>query len=46
MGIRATQIAAESGEMAQGMTMYQILRTYDSGARALNAADYLALVEI
>ena len=40
---RAAAIAAAEPELVEGMSTYQILRTYSQGARALNAADYEAL---
>jgi RHS repeat-associated protein len=43
VGIRATQIAADSGGLANGMSTWQMLNTYETGAKALNSADYLAL---
>lgn len=43
VAIRASQIAAGSGGLSQGMSTLQMLNTYNSGARALNGADYLAL---
>jgi len=43
VGVRATQIAAAEPTLAQGMTTWQMLRTYEKGARALNTADYWAL---
>jgi len=40
VGVRATQIAAAEPTLTQGMTTWQMLRTYEKGARALNTADY------
>jgi len=41
--IRASQIAAESPQLAQGMSTWQLLRIHNTGSRALNAADYWGL---
>jgi hypothetical protein len=43
VGLRVTQIAVDSGGLAQGMNAWQILTTYDRGAKALNTVDYWTL---
>jgi hypothetical protein len=42
-GIRATQIAANSGGLAQGLSKTQIVAQWEAGSQALNSADYWAV---
>jgi RHS repeat-associated protein len=42
-GVRAAQIAANEPQLVQGMNALQVLNAYDTGAQALNEADYWAL---